>query len=408
MPRRKTHEEFVQDIFEKVGNEYTVIGTYVNSRTKIMMRHNCDKCDNYEYPVTPSSFLTRENRCPKCANNIKKTHDQFEKEIEEIYGKDVYTFITEYINCNCQLIVKHNSCGETFPINAMTLSEKPKNSTPPCPNCNDNFKVKLTQEEVESRYEKEGYKLISKYENVHANITAICPNGHEWTHLHSNFKKGERCKHCANNTKKTLEYARSIFIKNNFTPTFTRYNNNKEPLTFICNEHPEYGEQTCRLSNLEIGLANCEVCYRNKFKGENHPNWEGGITTIANLMRSAIYNSWVMPSLAKYNFKCALSGEKRNLEVHHISKNFNFILKESLNILGLNEKRILNELSIDEENKLKLMVVKLHNEYGLGIPLRKDIHRLFHHLYGKKENTQEQFEEFKVRYYNGEFDDLLN
>jgi len=57
--------------------------------------------------------------------------------------------------------------------------------------------------------------------------------------------------------------------------------------------------------------------------------------------------------------------------------------------------------------KVKDKCLKLHYKYGLGVCIRKDIHELFHNLYGRGNNTPEQFKEFTQRYQNGEFTELL-
>ncbi len=45
-----------------VGNEYEVLGEYVNTHTKILFRHN--KCGN-EFLMSPKSFIHDSQRCPK-------------------------------------------------------------------------------------------------------------------------------------------------------------------------------------------------------------------------------------------------------------------------------------------------------------------------------------------------------
>ena len=42
-----------------------------------------------------------------------------------------------------------------------------------------------------------------------------------------------------------------------------------------------------------------------------------------------------------------------------------------------------------------------------GITISEEIHKLFHKTYGYKNNTKEQFEEFKQRYINKEFKEAI-
>ena len=62
--KAKTTEQFKKEIYERVQDEYTVLGDYKTNKTKIKMRHNI--C-NYEWDVEPSSFL-KGTRCPNCSH----------------------------------------------------------------------------------------------------------------------------------------------------------------------------------------------------------------------------------------------------------------------------------------------------------------------------------------------------
>ena len=67
MTKKKTHEEFVQEVKEKYGDEYEVLGEYVNNRTKILIRHNYCK---HQWCIVPHSLLSGSG-CPFC-NKSKK------------------------------------------------------------------------------------------------------------------------------------------------------------------------------------------------------------------------------------------------------------------------------------------------------------------------------------------------
>ncbi|MFD0587806.1 hypothetical protein ACFQZE_07310 [Paenibacillus sp. GCM10027627] len=59
-----TIETLKERIYELVKNEYAIMDNeYVNSNTKIRIRHNT--CGN-EYYVAPSKFISKGNRCPEC------------------------------------------------------------------------------------------------------------------------------------------------------------------------------------------------------------------------------------------------------------------------------------------------------------------------------------------------------
>ena len=59
---RKTHEKFVQEVFDLVGDEYKVIGKYIGGCNRVQILHK--KCGTM-YLVTPTNFLSG-NRCPYC------------------------------------------------------------------------------------------------------------------------------------------------------------------------------------------------------------------------------------------------------------------------------------------------------------------------------------------------------
>ena len=137
------------------------------------------------------------------------------------------------------------------------------------------------------------------------------------------------------------------------------------------------------------------------YRGENHPNWKGGITQINDYLREHI-NSWRNDSMKYCNYKSDISGQYYDIIIHHINKNFSEIVKETLAILNLEPKQI-NEYTLEELNNITETCEKLHYKYGLGICITKEEHILFHKIYGRENNTKQQYEEFKTKYLNGEF-----
>lgn len=279
-----------------------------------------------------------------------------------------------------------------------------------CPKCRyreSSNRNKLDSKIVIERYRNKGYKLLSEYKNNSSKVKAQCPQGHVWTHNPKDFFRGEGCFECRGAKKHSIDHVKKVFIDRGFIPLFNNYHNNKEKLPFFCRTHPEQGTQYASYSNMSKGLANCRKCYSLLFTGDNSHRWKGGISDLNHYLRSAIYDHWTKPSLEKYSFKCVITGSSKNLHVHHISKNFNEIVTETLKNLNLKPKGSISDYTNEDLEKIKNECIMLHLQYGLGVPLRAELHYKFHALYGKSNNNEFQFKEFRNRFDKGEFETLF-
>lgn len=101
--------------------------------------------------------------------------------------------------------------------------------------------------------------------------------------------------------------------------------------------------------------------------------------------------------MIKYKNKCFLTDVKKDCVIHHL-KSFNTILNESLDELNLCLHRKLKDYSKDDFEKLENLVISKH-KVEIGILLQRKVHNQFHSLYGKGDNTLEQFIDFTKKYY---------
>ena len=77
----KTHDQFVSEVRDAVGDEYRVIGTYVNNREKVKIEHA--EC-GHSWQILPNNFLkTNGNRCPKCRTKTSRTAKRIESVIKD-------------------------------------------------------------------------------------------------------------------------------------------------------------------------------------------------------------------------------------------------------------------------------------------------------------------------------------
>lgn len=140
----------------------------------------------------------------------------------------------------------------------------------------------------------------------------------------------------------------------------------------------------------------CPFCKSENNSKENHHNWKGGITPLSVYLRQVIkLSDWQKSSFAEYNGQCVITGIKNaNMHLHHLY-GFNRILLETVESLNLDFRESIKLYSDEELKLLEDKCIELHYKYGLGVPLIEEEHERFHSIYGKGDNTPEQFEEFK-------------
>lgn len=213
------------------------------------------------------------------------------------------------------------------------------------------------------------------------------------------------CRQIVINSKNSKSFfdLKDYFIKNGLNPIFSEneIGGCNKKMKFTCSKHIEI-IQEISYNSLSVTKNGCKLCFDKT--GRNSHAWKGGITPLVRNMRSKL-KEWSLNRLKESKYTCGLSGNVGGkLVVHHI-KNFHTILEEVLLKLDLKIYYDISNYSPDELFRIKNKLIELH-ESCESIVLCEKLHKLFHKLYGNKNNTIEQFIEFKKRYENCEFNKL--
>lgn len=332
MGRTKTHEEFCNEIFNKYGDEYTILEKYKGVHTHILVRHNT--C-GYEWKITPHGLLTNKNnfaRCPQCNGGIRYSYKDIKEYIEKNSECLLITQEEEYIDTITPIILQC-SCGNQFETTFINFKHENKRQ---CNQCGNQLRIewkKYTYEEIKTYIESLNYVLLNEeYINSATPLLMKCNKGHIFEKIFNDLHQGSGCPECA--------------ILNN--------------------------------------------------SGNNHWNWQGGITEISKHLRLLLIN-WKRDSMKQCNYKCIFTG-KRFDDIHHLYS-FNQIVKETFGILNLDIRNMVSDYSEEELHLIENTFIQIHNKYPLGVCLTKELHSLYHSIYGDI-NTPKQFEEFRNNYKN--------
>ncbi|ABY42421.1 hypothetical protein [Bacillus mycoides] len=214
--RTLTHKEYANNIWEIFGNGYSVLSEYIDSKTKIVVKHN--KC-GYERLVCPAAFKHR-GGCPYCNNKLSISEDQYKERLLKNHQGQI-EYIGGYINMNTLAKHKCKICNYKWNGMPSALAPLTEGRKRGCPNCNKIKKIEkisLTHEKfINNLFKVAGdeYCVKSRYITSKTPILIHHNNcGFEWEVIPAVFinRKGY-CPKCNNNirSRDTEYYKKEIF-----------------------------------------------------------------------------------------------------------------------------------------------------------------------------------------------------
>lgn len=371
--KKKTQEEFVNDVYKKYKNEYTVLGVYKGTHKKIKVRHN--KCGK-EFEITPASLLSGKG-CRSCGykrngERSRYTLQEFKKKVFEKYG-DEYKVLGNYVNSQTKITVKHLVCGRVFKIiPASLLSGKG------CTHCNHRKGRLLTNEEFISRLHKlhgNEYTPLTGYVDSHTKVVLrheLCGNVFEMRP--NNIFNGQGCPYCANKMQTKKRTISSLEIRNRLSKykdyvvidDFSNYQNTHTPIQF---RHKKCGNTFKMSPHAFLGGERCPYC--------QHLGASSGEQKVKKFLDS--YNihyqyAYIIPDLVdrdhlhfdfwlpQYRIAIEYDGQQ------HFNKNNPWGSKESFNRIKLHDQ--MKDMYC-EDNHIELIRIKYDQNVDelLGITL---------------------------------------
>lgn len=161
--RRKNHDDFIKQVNNLYGDEYTVLKDYELYSEPVLIRHNSKLCDNHEFHRSPTNFL-QGSACPICLKreadkSQTKTHNQYVRDVYEKHGEE-YTVVGEYVGGKKPILIKHNNEECNYHVYEVNQAFRFLSDIKTCPICsvgNSSGELKIARylKEKEVRFNKE-------------------------------------------------------------------------------------------------------------------------------------------------------------------------------------------------------------------------------------------------------------
>lgn len=188
---RMSDHEFKERL-AAINSNITPLNQYETAKSRIKCK--CSIC-GYMWESSAGSLLAGTG-CPKCSGNLKKTHDEFVREMNSISPS--IEIIGKYINAKTKIDVKCKTCGYVWSIKANNLQQG--QTCPQCANKHRNDEKRYTQSEFVKimRDTNPNIRILGEYVNAHTRLKVKCLKcGNEWSPIPWDILRGTGCPRCS-------------------------------------------------------------------------------------------------------------------------------------------------------------------------------------------------------------------
>lgn len=231
----------------------------------------------------------------------------------------------------------------------------------------------LTYVFVQNEFNKRNYTLLSDiYKNNIQKLQYKCNVHSQYIQsiTYADFRAGKGCRYCANerigqSLRFSFEFVDSVFKERECILVSDTYANNSQYLYYICLNHPDEIKRTT-FNSFYNQNKGCQQCWAERNSGENNCNYKADISDEQRLLRRNYpeYREWFKNVFKRDDYTCQICGEHgKTINAHHLYNYADY-----------------PDLRLDINN---------------GMTLCKNHHVEFHKIFGNKNNTPEQFEQFK-------------
>jgi len=366
-------------IFTSYKDEFDIKVEHLLTKSSRKVQVKCDVCgeiisktyENYNLEMSKSKI----NTCNKCKGLKLGLKTQFSFEfVKEEFNRCNYTLLSDSYS-NVKSILSYRCDKHPTEIQETNFGNF-KHNNMVCKHCLENstgkvYKYSITR--IKKIFEERGYTLISTKHDYQTKLKYIC-NSHP-EHIQeislSSFMAGHGCLDCSIDKAKARYKLDYTFVKLQFelkrcVLLENDYINNTTKMKYKCNKHNDIIQETT-YDTFNKGFG-CRLCAFERITGENNYAWNSTLTEQDRIDRrsSLIYVNWRKEVFERDNYTCQCCGAESHgdINAHHL---YNFANYPDYRYKSSN-----------------------------GITLCESCHYELHHKYGKKSNTPEQYEEFKI------------